>query len=236
MRAASSLISNFVLLPPHTNDRNDFPTLAHKKIYNTIFMASSIESAQRLTQDQLKQMLPELKGLPDGWKIKVDNEWVVYYEGPDGKTHHDHPTFGPLPSGWFIRFCKDPPGNDKRYPRYYDDRKKRKTYTTKNPRLDRKVFFEQNKLRKDDELEIAGTLIKTRKNMDLSKMTRQKIGNTNLRSKFHILHVIDDGGGMIGGMNGGVFVVKEKTAKPPEQLMVEKRRVMIQTTFEIQRV
>jgi hypothetical protein len=193
-------------------------------------MASSKDSARQ--QKELRGLLAELKALPEDWTIKIDSDWRVYYQSPPeeedkakGKkktppqTFYDHPTLGPLPDPWIVRLCTGPDG--KRYPRYFNPKTKR--FMKNDPRVDRRVLAKQRESRKGDTMEQAASYVRMKSTTDISIMKRQPISTVSLRDKFHIVKVIDSGEGEIGGMNGGVFVVKEKVQKPPERLMVEKR-------------
>jgi hypothetical protein len=167
-------------------------------------------------QKVARQMLPELDALPEDWIIRVDDEKRVYYVGPKKQTDYNHPTLGPLPKPWIIRYCTEADG--KRYPRYFH--KETKKFTTKDPRTDKRTLRDQNKSSSGLP---ALQSHPNKKGHDLKYFSRQEIGNVSIRDQYDIVKVLDDGEGGVGGMNGGVFVVKSKT--PPYRLMVEKRYV-----------
>ncbi len=96
-------------------------------------------------------------------------------------------------------------------------------FTTKDPRTDRRTIRDQNRSSSGGPLDTALKTRVTKKDDDLRVLKRQEIANVSLRDQYDIVKVLDDGEGGVGGMNGGVFVVKSKT--PPYRLMVEKRYV-----------
>lgn len=94
----------------------------------------------------------------------------------------------------------------------------------RNPRHDRKVLDGLNKSLKGQVLGRAATLQKMKKGSSLENFAREDICQSeDIRNRYHYLKVLDPGAGeegAIGGMNGGVYVVKQKNT---EMLSVEKR-------------
>lgn len=169
------------------------------------------------TQERLRSQLPELQALPEGWIIKVDQQRRFYFVDPSTrKTHYAHPTLGNLPKPWILRMCSVPGGQ--RLPRYFNTETQRSSI--ENPRTSNKVLRANNKSWKQDDLGTAATVNRMKKTWSLKGMKRQPIGKENIRHKYDILKALDPGDGTLGGMNGGVFVVR---LKGQERLNVEKR-------------
>lgn len=68
-----------------------------------------------------------------------------------------------------------------------------------------------------------------RRRVKYQNMNRAPIGTVDPSDNYEYVHCIDMGGGDIGGMNGGVFVVRTK--KNVHALYVEKRWVLIIILF-----
>lgn len=58
--------------------------------------------------------------------------------------------------------------------------------------------------------------------LDLNNFKRAPIRDDDYSNDFELVHVIDDGQGLIGGMNGGVFVVRLKNVRGA-RLQIEKK-------------
>jgi serine/threonine protein kinase len=166
-----------------------------------------------------KQYLPELAHLPAGWEIQIvpgEEKRIAFVKAGQEATY-THPSLGPLPPPWILKLK----ANEKERsltPTYYN-RQTQET-TTKDPRHSAKTLSLRKKMAPAG-LEIAASIVKN-KNYDLSQWKRQEISTSrSLRDKFEIVHTIDDGEGQIGGMNGGVFVVRMKRC--PDKLYIEKR-------------
>jgi NIMA (never in mitosis gene a)-related kinase len=71
------------------------------------------------------------------------------------------------------------------------------------------------------ELQTAAKRIRNSSTMDIRTLDRQAIKKQNIRNEFQIVHKIDAGDGTLGGMNGGVFVVRMNGLS--NRLFVEKR-------------
>jgi NIMA (never in mitosis gene a)-related kinase len=170
------------------------------------------------TQERLRSQLPELQALPDGWIATVDEKLRFYFVDPaTRKTHYAHPTLGNLPKPWVLRLCSIPEARERR-PRYYN--LETRESTTENPRMSNKVLRANNNSWKRDDLSTAANFSRMKKAWSLNNMKRQPIGNVNIRHKYDILKALDPGDGTVGGMNGGVFVVR---LRGQERLSVEKR-------------
>jgi NIMA (never in mitosis gene a)-related kinase len=169
-------------------------------------------------QERAKEDLPELKALPGGWLICVDGNKRVCFRSDQGQQTFVHPTFGSLPKPWILRYCRNQSGNQ--VVRYYNN--DNKMSSTQNPRHNEKVLRKQNNSRKEDPLGTAAGFHKMKKGISLDKYKREPVGNRDIRHRYDILKALDLGTGQLGGMNGGVFVVK---MKGQERLSVEKRSV-----------
>lgn len=162
--------------------------------------------------------MPETSTLPSGWVAKVDatNRRVYYISG--GKSTFDHPTFGMLPKPWQLRL--EGSGQHAREYYYNTDTQEK---TSKNPRFGKKEL--QDRLMSiPRELRESATVTKNTTGL-LEKMRRPPLSHVNNRHRYEIVHTIDPGSeaqGAIGGMNGGVFVVRIKGAGK-SRLDVEKR-------------
>ena len=103
--------------------------------------------------------------------------------------------------------------------RYFN--KKTKEEDMEDPRNTPKSLLKvQKQAEKTNGLEISATLRRSTRREPIEMMKRQPIGDKNIRSKYEIMQVIDDGGGDLGAMNNGVFVVR---IKGHTRLSVEKR-------------
>jgi hypothetical protein len=169
-------------------------------------------------QEGLRKASHELNALPDDWLISIDgSKRICFQKGSAGQPTYNHPTLGGLPRPWILRFCLGTEG--KRVARYFN------TETTKtrtdNPRHDRGLLKKEAEAQKRRGLGESSTLLKMSKNLPLSVLIREPIRDKSIRNEYHIVKVIDDGKGNLGGMNAGVFVVKKKMS--PNLLRVDKR-------------
>ncbi|PQE25390.1 Serine threonine dual specificity kinase catalytic domain protein [Rutstroemia sp. NJR-2017a BBW] len=80
--------------------------------------------------------------------------------------------------------------------------------TTNNPRFGKKEL-ESQLLCVPRELRESATVTKNAPGL-LQRMKRPDLSFSNSRHRYEIVHTIDDGGGGLGGMNGGVYVVRIK--------------------------
>ncbi|KAM3074257.1 hypothetical protein ACMFMF_006276 [Clarireedia jacksonii] len=122
------------------------------------------------------------------------------------------PEMSRLPDGWIARI--DPSNNRVYYVQVTGER------TTKNPRFDKEAL-ESRLLSIPKELRESATVTKNTTGL-LQTMRRPALSFVNNRHRYEIVHTIDDGGGGLGGMNGGVYVVRVKGAGR-SKLDVEKR-------------
>jgi hypothetical protein len=175
-------------------------------------------------QVYLRKLCPEVQALPDGWIARVRPENTpepkrIYFQKlSTAETSYSHPTLGHLPKPWILRMCSNTPGPD--VVRYFN--RETKQSTIHDPRFDSQILKSQEDRQSDPDKRISGAVRKMTAKTNLNDMFRDDIGSKSLRHHYDILHVIDHGDGSIGGMNGGVFIVKQKGQ---ERLSVEKRQV-----------
>lgn len=172
---------------------------------------------------RLRQIYPELRALPEKWEFLIDDkDEVQYYINTKERKvkTRDHPKLGKMPEPWVFKVVEEGEGGFIRLA-YYN--KKTKKDTRKDPRFTPKALEKvRSNAEKTDGLEISASLRRSTRAEPIEMMRRQPIGDKNIRSKYEIMHVIDDGGGGLGAMNGGVFVVR---IKGHTRLSVEKRFV-----------
>lgn len=180
-------------------------------------------------QKRLKKMLAELDALPDGWDIVVtaSDRHLVTYSKDGGETATAvHPHWGPLPKGWSLRLFRIVKG-EPMHPRY-ENKRNMKQYVA-NPRLRSEVIkAHEDKVRKVHEEKdssfssIAGSMRKSLPGDNISDFGRAPISDEDLSDHYEYLHCLDGvvGDKGIGGMNGGVFVVR---LRETGVLYVEKR-------------
>jgi hypothetical protein len=197
-------------------------------------------------QKWLRKLLPELNQLPDDWKIVIRHEEDKDKKDKNGKKRYykrisylkgetetyNHPQCGPLPHGWQIRVVRNSL-TGKAEPRYVNS-KNEKTYLI-DPRVRSEVLKAHGEQVRKGHVKadpankaiflIAGSVRKTKKGEKLSDLKRAPIGTTDISHHYEYLYAIDGGpDGGIGGMNGGVFVVRLKASGV---LYVEKRYLII---------
>jgi hypothetical protein len=182
-------------------------------------------------QDYLRKLCPELQAVPDGWIVRIRPEGSsdakrVYFQKLDTKeTNFAHPTLGHLPKPWILRLCSNGDAPDS--VRYFN--RETKESIVQDPRFDSKILKYQSDKQVDPDKKIPGAVIKVTAKTNLDQMYRDDIGTKNIRHNFDIIHAIDPGDGSIGGMNGGIFVVR---LKGQERLSIEKRYSLHLVTYE----
>ncbi|TAQ83898.1 hypothetical protein B7494_g7776 [Chlorociboria aeruginascens] len=167
---------------------------------------------------------PEVNALPKGWVFKVTkDERRVYFIKDNGETSFNHPYFGGLPKPWILMF-----DTGKLREVYYNRVTKQKT--REDPRYMMETLASQgSQVRKD--LQQAVSMVRAGKDSQLGGRKHTEILDFNNRDQFEIVHTIDDGSGQIGGMNGGIFVVRVKGLE--NRLFVEKRFKSEARDFEL---
>ncbi|PVH89134.1 kinase-like protein [Cadophora sp. DSE1049] len=173
-------------------------------------------------KETLRKTYPELRALPATWQFFIDDKDEVNYyidaENRKVKTR-DHPRLGKLPEHWVFKVMEEKKDNGFIRLGYFN--KKTQEEMRVDPRNTPKSLQKIRKeAEKTDGLEISAALRRSTRREPIELMKRQPIGDTNFRSKYEIMHVIDDGGGGLGAMNSGVFVVR---IKGHTRLSVEKR-------------
>ena len=162
---------------------------------------------------------PELRGLPEGWSFYVTadaQQRIVFEKASSAERTFNHPTLGGLPSPWILKIVNNTKSKSG-VPMYYDG--KTGETTIKDPRYMAKTLALHSRS-VGHGLQLASCTI-LNKGYDLDTMRRQEISKENLRDQFEIIHTIDPGDGSIGGMNGGVFVVRMKGLD--SRIYIEKR-------------
>ncbi|RDL38944.1 uncharacterized protein BP5553_03284 [Venustampulla echinocandica] len=163
--------------------------------------------------ENAKQACPELQSLPQGWSFNLDNANRVYFIKAQ-ETTYNHPALGGLPKPWILMLIY---GEEFRSFRYYN--RETKEQTSRDPRYMDQTLQYQSKAA-PRELWIAASSQRNN-NIDLATMQRSPIENHDIRDKYERIHTIDPGDGTVGGMNGGVYVVRIKNI--PNKLYIEKR-------------
>jgi serine/threonine protein kinase len=169
--------------------------------------------------ERMASICPELRGLPKDWRFNItdDGQKRIYFEKTfTADTTYTHPTWGGLPEPWVLKIVQDA-ATRRQAPMYYNQ--KTGESTTKNPRYLVKTL-ELHSRSVPDGLKLAARTIPN-EGRDLHEMQREPISEEDIRDKFDVVHTIDPGDGSIGGMNGGVFVVRMKGL--PSRIYIEKR-------------
>jgi serine/threonine protein kinase len=175
--------------------------------------------AKQSILERVASICPELRGLPKDWRFDITTDAqkrIVFEKSSTAERTFNHPTLGGLPPPWILKIVQNAE-NKIGTPMYYN-RKTGET-TTKDPRYMAKTLalYSSSVPRG---LELAARTIRN-VGFDLNKMQRAEISKENLRKKFEIVHTIDAGDGTLGGMNGGVFVVRMKGLH--SRIFIEKR-------------
>ncbi|RFU28744.1 hypothetical protein B7463_g7597, partial [Scytalidium lignicola] len=167
----------------------------------------------------LQETCHELNELPSGWKWSVKNGGLrqIYFTNKAlNKTTYHHPKHGALPHGWILQL-HEAPGVIPQV-QYYNTIHKHRT--SRNPRL-HNPFKHGQVDPQASVLAIASQSSRARANTILASGHREGIKPYNIRSEFIKVRTIDVGDGTLGGMNGGVFIVRMKGVE--KRLFVEKR-------------
>lgn len=156
--------------------------------------------------DKAKDACPELRGLPKDWTFGfTKGEYRVFYKKEStGDQTFIHPTLGELPKPWRLRMKIDERHGVASV--LYVNCNTGGT-STQDPRFMLENIKSQSRS-VDQELSIAASLVLNSSKYDISKFARSPIQDHSIRHQFQIIHTIDPGDGTIGGMNGGVFVVR----------------------------
>ncbi|KAA8565112.1 hypothetical protein EYC84_010861 [Monilinia fructicola] len=158
--------------------------------------------------------LPEMTTLPPGWIGRFDDNDRVYFVGPGGKSTYDHPKYGVIPKPWQLKVDRSVP---KPCEYYYNTQTK--TKTKENPRFNEDVLG-SSLLKVSRVVRESATVTKNSQD-EIKNKRRTHIKNIDVRQHYEIVHTIDKGEGGIGGMNGGVHVVRHRGIMTG--LYVEKR-------------
>jgi NIMA (never in mitosis gene a)-related kinase len=143
----------------------------------------------------------EIQAVPRQWEIKFEgkNKRVAFYRLIGTKLEaqgtYEHPIFGWLPRPWELR---KRPGAEGYY--YY------------NISTDESVEHGPRKVRRPPSPP-PGSIRVRREGM--GTLVRQEISRTPLYDKYPRVFTLDAGDGYIGGMNGGVYVVRSTKTKQP---------------------
>lgn len=185
----------------------------------------NLPTDKKKEQDYLKSLCAELRALPEGWIVRIrpegspDAKRIYFQKWGTKETNYAHPTLGHLPKPWILRLCSSKDGPDT--VRYFN--RDTRESIIQDPRFDSTILKQQADKQDDPDKKISGAVVKMTANTNLDQMYRDDIGGKNIRHHYNIIHAIDPGDGSIGGMNGGVFVVK---LKGQERLSIEKRLVL----------
>ncbi|KAI0016188.1 protein kinase-like domain-containing protein [Xylariomycetidae sp. FL0641] len=151
----------------------------------------------------------EVETLPPGWKHRVrsdEKNRVSFYDADKAQAKRtewwDHPLFGSLPKPWELRWDVV----DAKYV-YYDPETK-----------EREEDGPRKVLKPPKPPTPPPGSIRIRPT-GMGKLLRQEISKTPLNDEYPRVLTIDDGSGDLGGMNGGIYVVRGRTTG---QLYVEK--------------
>ncbi|KUJ17998.1 kinase-like protein [Mollisia scopiformis] len=192
-------------------------------------------------QQAWRKALPaEFAKLPQTWGIRWKKErsgdYIEYYNLETGVSTTTHPNLGPLPKNWTVRLCTMTK-TGRRVPRYFNKRS-RKFYVA-DPRLRPESikadntsvskFHKSNDIAQNNIFDVIGLKRKLVKGDKIQDFRRAEIGQKDISDAYEYLHAID-AGGEIGGMNGGVYVVRLKGAPT---LFVEKRFLTGATNFKM---
>ncbi|KAF5875237.1 putative g2-specific protein kinase protein [Botrytis fragariae] len=157
--------------------------------------------------------LPEMTDVPAGWVGQFDNNDRVFFRGPNGYLTYDHPMKGAIPKPWQLKVDRSV-SNPREY--YYNTQTRENSYI--NPRFKEEIM--NSSLLGVSRLVRESATMTVNTDGTLEKSRRQAIGNKNIRHLYTIVKTLDAGNGAIGGMNGGVHVVR---LKGTGKLYVEKR-------------
>jgi serine/threonine protein kinase len=181
---------------------------------------------------RVMKICPELQLLPKDWRIDITadaEKRIIFKKTSTRERTFDHPTLGGLPPPWILKIVQNI--YDKSWAPVYHNRKSGQS-TTKDPRyMANNLAYHPNSAPRG--LEIAAQTFHNT-GFDLNKMQRAEISKENLRHKFEIVYAIDKGDGSLGGMNGGVFVVRIKGLS--SRVFVEKRFKPDSITFAIEEI
>ena len=182
----------------------------------------------------VRESCPELKALPDTWTFKVqdNSEKRIYFlKASTGETSMAHPTLGGLPVPWILCICND--RNGQYCARYYN--RKTKETTKEDPRFSESTLRARRAVL-DEESHISGSVRRNTRHLPLDSpfLRREPISDSNIRARYDQLHAIDPGDGTVGGMNGGVFVVR--LIRSPDKLYVEKRFKSTEISFAVKEI
>lgn len=167
----------------------------------------------------LKENCAELRSLPKAWAFAItpDQQRILYRKESEREQTFIHPTLGELPRPWILCVQKDKKTGKESV--VYLNRDNKAT-TTKDPRyMKENLDFQSKSVAKN--LSIAANVVLNSRKFDITTYARAPIKNHDIRNQFQIVHTIDAGDGKIGGMNGGVFVVRMNGN--PSRMFVEKR-------------
>ncbi|ESZ95523.1 hypothetical protein SBOR_4108 [Sclerotinia borealis F-4128] len=158
-------------------------------------------------------LLPEMTNVPPGWIGQFDDDNRVYFRGPAGQSTYVHPMLGVIPKPWHLKVDRSV---SKPYEYYYNTHTKLRSRD--DPRFDEEVIHSQ--LLGVSRLVRESATITKNSIGALENSRHQNILNEDIRHQYKIVHTIDSGDGDIGGMNGGVHVVRLKATS---KIYVEKR-------------
>ncbi|KAJ8062595.1 hypothetical protein OCU04_009119 [Sclerotinia nivalis] len=180
---------------------------------DTTIRVSNLFFCSRLPSKMINPLIPEMTNVPTGWEAFLDDNDRVYFRGPDKKTTYVHPMLGLIPKPWHLKVDRSLP-NPREY--YYNTHTKERSQN--NPRFNEDVMNSQL-LGVSRAVRESATLTKNSIGT-LEKSRHSHINNKDIRDQYKIVHTIDSGDGGLGGMNGGVHVVRLKATGA---LYVEKR-------------
>ena len=161
--------------------------------------ASNQSSGERITANE------EVRLLPKGWQMKGKSPWnrVTFYrpgasiDNNDGTF--DHPVLGPLPASWELR--KQGPGQ----------------FVYHNTQTGDTVRAGPRKVSRPSVTAPAGAIVV--RSSGHGRLRRQETSTQALHDEYERVKCLDDGQGLIGGMNDGIYIVRRKATA---QLFVEK--------------
>jgi serine/threonine protein kinase len=177
-------------------------------------------SAEEGYKERLIETSAELRALPKTWTFTIGKDVdrrVMFQKKDEREQTYYHPTLGALPKPWILRLQKDKKTGVSSII-YYNRQTQRNS--TQDPRY-LKEYLDSQPTSVSKALSIGASVIVNSRKFDISTYARSPIKNHNIRNQFMIAHTIDDGGGTLGGMNGGVFVVRMHGN--PSRMFVEKR-------------
>ena len=157
-------------------------------------------SGERITANE------EVRLLPKGWAMKGrgQSNRVAFYRPGGSKTDKegtfDHPVLGPLPAPWELR--KQGPGQ----------------FVYHNTRTEDAVRLGPRKVsRQSSGTPPPGAIVV--RSSGHGRLRRQETSMVPLHDQYERVKCLDDGKGLIGGMNDGIYIVRRKLTG---QLFVEK--------------